>query len=398
MNSRFLLFLFFSSAAVAMPIALPAIPSAVSAVKVAIGATSATVGALAADKTYKVLSSDDNTATIGKHELKMSDYNGNVADATVRGIVDRSTALNSLRENYGKSGLGSSASSSSIASAILPHSNRTTREDAAKILDGLRGGSWAQRSSSPRAEEKAREFEEATTVYGYRALNGSAVYADSRWNACTLAGGTPLNGGLPASVGQTVTSCNASGITLQGLSSRTIPADNDCVYFMGPNMSGFTCGVPPTGTVGKEGEALIDEFGAVAPMSVVAGSTPRDKTRTVPETFTIGDTNVTITTSNTIVISRDAADAKAAEENPPEPPTETMEDTFATPDIPTKDFEFQISDFFSFPAECPKLDTLDFGRFGTYNLDLGGVCQTLAAVSNGIIALASLSALAILKG
>lgn len=398
MNSRFLIFLFLSAGAVAMPLALPAIPSAVSAVKVAIGATSATVGALAADKTFKVLSSDSDSATIGKYELKMSDYNGNTADATVRGIVDRSTALNSLRENYGKSGLGSSASSSSIASAVLPHSNQTTQKEAAQILDDLRGGSWAQRSSSSRAEEKAREFEEAETIYGYRALNGSAVYADSRWNACTLAGGTPLSGGLPASLGQTVTSCNDSGITLQAISNKTIPADNDCVYFMGPNMAGYTCGVPPTGTVGKEGDALIEEFGNVASMGILAGSTPRDKSRTVPETFTIGDTNVTVTTNNTIVLSRTAEDAKAAEENPPEAPTETMEDAIQTPDISTIDIDFQVSDFFSFPSECPKLDTLDFGRFGTYNLNLDGVCTTFSAISSGIVALASLTAIYILKG
>lgn len=398
MNSRFLFFLFFSAGAVAMPIALPAIPSAVSAVKVAIGATSATVGALAADKTFKVLSSDSDSATIGKYDLKMSDYNGNTVDATVRGIVDRSTALNSLRENYGKSGLDSSASSSTIASAVLPHSNQTTRQEAAKILDGLRGGSWAQRSSSPQAEAKAREFEEAETIYGYRSLNGAAVYSDSRWNACTLAGGTPLSGGVPASLGQTVTSCNSSGISLQALPGRNIPSDNDCVYFMGPNMSGYTCGVPPTGTVGKEGTALIEEFGNVASMGVLAGSTPRDKSRTVPETFTVGDTNVTVTTNNTIVISRTAEDAKAAEENPPEAPAETMEDTFQTPEIPTMDINFQVSDFFSFPSECPKLDSLDFGRFGTYNLNLDGVCTTFSAISGGIIALASLTAIYIMRG
>lgn len=398
MNSRFLIFLFFSAGAVAMPLALPAIPSAVSAVKVAIGATSATVGALAADKTFKVLSSTDDSATIGKYDLKMSDYNGNTADATVKGIVDRSTALNSLRENYGKSGLGSSSSSSSIASAILPHSNQTTRQEAAKILDSLRGGSWARRSSSPRAEEKAREFEEAVTIFGYRALNGSAVYADSRWNACTLANGTPLSGGVPAALGQTVTSCTDSGISLLSLPGRSLPADNDCVYFMGPNMAGYTCGVPPTGGVGKEGTALIEEFGAVAPMSVVAGSTPRDKSRTVPETFTIGDTNVTVTTNNTIVLSRTAEDAKAAEENPSEPPTETMEDVVQAPDIPTREIDFKVSDFFSFPTECPQIDGLDFGRFGTYKLSLDGVCSMFSALSGGIIALASLSAIYILKG
>lgn len=385
--NRFLLFILMSGLAYGFAFTLPAIPPAVSAVKVVLGATAATAGALATDKAMTVLSTDTDSATVEKYKLSIrDDVTGMTTDETVKGIVSRSTALNSLRENYGSSGLGSSASSSQLSKALFPDSPQSQGE-AQKHLDSIIGSDWI---SLPHEEgmDRVSDQKEGSKSYWVAEKNGAVAYADTADAACIAVGGS-MRGSF----------CYESENSLftlrfgrETVISYPAPTSADCYYNVKQSVA--TCSPSVVQQGQKTSEAAVDEFGRTAPMSLLSQAVPRSEAQTVPTTITIGDKYVTVN-NNVITVSTSAAEARAAEENPAEPSAEELADA-PNIDFETIEPQVEFKEYVNFTNECIQFDPITFGKLN-FTVDTRLFCETIEGAGTATVIAASLIALAILR-
>lgn len=384
---RTFLFMLISGLAYGFAFTLPAIPSAVSAVKVVLGATSATAGALATDKAMKVLSSDKDTATVEKYQLSIrDDVTGLATDATVKGIVSRSTALNSLRENYGSSGLGSSASSSELSKALFPEKPQAQQE-ARKHLDAIVGSDWV---SMPHSEgmDRISDQTEGQKSYWVAEKNGAVAYADTADAACIAVGGDYRRNRCYESANSLFT-LRFGRESVQTYPEATSP---DCYY--NSKLSVATCSASVVQQGQKTAEAAVEEFGRTAPMSLLSEAASRSDAKTVPTTITIGDKYVTVN-NNVITVSTSAAEASKAEETPPEASEGEMAD------VPNIEFEtvepqMEFKEYVKFTNECFQFDSIKFGKLD-FTIDTRLVCETIEGAGTATVIASSLIALAILR-